>query len=254
MAAERTRLEVLCRSGNILNRRYNMHTIDSNSSVPLYSQIKDLILTAIEDGTLKQGEKLPSEILLAQKYGASRITIRKALESLEEDERLVRIQGKGTFITTPKKKFKADDQIGFTKSWEMLGKTARTVVLKMELISPKKSIRDFLGAKEDEPVVCSKRLRFVDDAPLSIETNYYSRNLNFIISEDLNGSLFDILMKYQTRILTLCKATAEEATLLGVKKNSPLILFKDKLIDDTGAPLFYSLQVYNAENMDLYIR
>ena len=36
-----------------------MHTIDSNSSVPLYSQIKDLILTAIEDGTLKQGEKLP---------------------------------------------------------------------------------------------------------------------------------------------------------------------------------------------------
>ena len=92
MAAERTRLEVLCRSGNILNRRYNMHTIDSNSSVPLYSQIKDLILTAIEDGTLKQGEKLPSEMILAQKYGVSRITIRKALESLEEEERLVRIQ------------------------------------------------------------------------------------------------------------------------------------------------------------------
>ena len=78
-----------------------MHTIDSNSSVPLYSQIKDLILTAIEDGTLKQGEKLPSEMILAQKYGVSRITIRKALESLEEDERLVRIQGKGTPPSPP---------------------------------------------------------------------------------------------------------------------------------------------------------
>ena len=100
----------------------------------------------------------------------------------------------------------------------------------------------------------------MDDHPISIETNYYSRKLNFIISEDLNGSLFDVLInqhgltiQYASRVLTLCRATAEEAELLGVKKNSPLILFKDKLVDDKGSPLFYSIQVYNADNLDLYL-
>jgi len=237
-----------------------MHTIDNNSSVPLYNQVREQILSDIESGAIKKGEKLPSELALAQEYGVSRITIRKALESLETDEILVRKQGKGTFITSPKTKFKADDQVGFTQSWKLLGRTPRTQVIKIELAVPKKSIRDFLEAKEDEPVICSKRLRFVDDQPISIETNYYSRKLNYIISEDLNGSLFDILInqhgltiQYASRVLTLCKATAEEAGLLGVKKNSPLILFKDKLVDDKGLPLFYSIQVYNADNLDLYL-
>ena len=119
-----------------------MHTIDGNSSVPLYHQVRDQILSDIETGAIKKGEKLPSEMVLAQEYGVSRITIRKALESLEADEILVRKQGKGTFITTPKTKFKADDQIGFTESWKLLGKTPRTQVIKMELTVPKKSIRD----------------------------------------------------------------------------------------------------------------
>lgn len=237
-----------------------MHTIDNNSSVPLYNQVRDLILAAIESGDVKKGQKLPSELDLAQRYGVSRITIRKALESLEAEEVLIRKQGKGTFVTSPKKRFKADDQVGFTKSWELLGKTPKTQLLKMELVIPKKSIRDFLEAKDDEPVICSSRLRFVDDNPISIETNYYSRDLNYIISEDLNGSLFNILInkhgltiKYRARILSLCRATAEEADLLGVKKNSPLILFKDKLIDDKGTPLFYSIQVYNIEDLELYL-
>ena len=237
-----------------------MHTIDCNSSVPLYHQVRDQILSDIETGVIKKGEKLPSELVLAQEYGVSRITIRKALESLEADEILVRKQGKGTFITTPKTQFKADDQIGFTESWKLLGKTPRTQVIKMELTVPKKSIRDFLESKEDEPVISSKRLRFVDNQPISIETNYYSRKLNYIISEDLNGSLFHILInqhglniQYASRVLTLCRATGEEAELLGVKKNSPLILFKDKLVDDKGSPLLYSTQVYNADNLDLYL-
>ena len=237
-----------------------MHTIDNNSSIPLYSQVRDNILSDIENNIIKKGEKLPSELDLAQKYSVSRITIRKALESLEADEIIVRKQGKGTFVTTPKTRFKADDQIGFTKSWEMLGKEPRTQLLKIELVEPKKKIRDFLGAKEGEPVVSSTRLRFVDDIPISIETNYYSRKLSFIISEDLNGSLFDILInkhgltvKHEARILTLCRANASESKLLGVKRNSPLLLFKDRLIDSNSVALFYSTQVYNIENMELYL-
>ncbi|MBQ9031250.1 MAG: GntR family transcriptional regulator [Parasporobacterium sp.] len=237
-----------------------MHTIDNNSSVPLYNQVREQILFDIRFGNLKKGEKLPSELDLAKEFGVSRITIRKAMESLEAEEILIRKQGKGTFITSPKTKFKADDQIGFTKTWEMLGKTPKTQVIKVELVTPEKSIRDFLEAKEDEPVVCSRRLRFVDDVPISLETNYYSKKLNFLISEDLNGSLFHILIDqrglsihYRSRILTLCRAKADEAQLLGVKKNSPLIQFKDSLIDDLGKPLYYSIQIYNADDLDLYL-
>ena len=46
-----------------------MHTIDSNSSVPLYNQVREQILSDIESGASKKGEKLPSELALAQEYG-----------------------------------------------------------------------------------------------------------------------------------------------------------------------------------------
>lgn len=237
-----------------------MHTIDCNSSVPLYHQVRELILSDIHNGIVKNGEKLPSEIILAQKYGVSRITIRKALEALETDKIVIRKQGKGTFVATPETLCRCDNPIGFTKAWTLLGKTPATRVIKLELSVPPKEVRDFLGSKDDEPVICSKRLRFVDDHPVCIETNYYSHNLNFVLSEDLNGSLYDSLvgrhnltLQYRSRILNLCRATREESELLQIEEGSPLILFKDQFVDPSGSALFYSLQLYNIDNIDLYL-
>lgn len=56
--------------------------IKSNSPLPLYFQIKEDLKSKIENGILNEGEYLPSEFKLMERYGVSRPTIRQAVENL----------------------------------------------------------------------------------------------------------------------------------------------------------------------------
>ena len=70
---------------------------------PLYEQIYMDIFNAITNGKYKPGERIPSEKELAEKYGVSRITSKKALEMLAEEGKIVRMAGKGSFVIEPDK-------------------------------------------------------------------------------------------------------------------------------------------------------
>lgn len=67
--------------------------------VPLYEQIYQHISEAIASKQYLPGDKLPSEKELAEQYGVSRITSKKALETLSEEGKITRIVGKGSFVT-----------------------------------------------------------------------------------------------------------------------------------------------------------
>lgn len=64
---------------------------------PKYVQLKNEILSWLDNGTLKPHDKLPSENELAARFGISRQTVRQTLGELERENRLYRRQGKGTF-------------------------------------------------------------------------------------------------------------------------------------------------------------
>lgn len=65
---------------------------------PLYEQVKKDIMQRIIDGEWSPGSFLPSEQALALEYGVSQGTLRKALNGLTREKRLVRYQGKGTAV------------------------------------------------------------------------------------------------------------------------------------------------------------
>jgi GntR family transcriptional regulator len=82
-----------------------METKHDNSSGnehlgPLYSQIQQKILQALERGVWRSGELIPSEFELASKYQVSQGTIRKAIDELVGKNLLIRRQGSGTFVAT----------------------------------------------------------------------------------------------------------------------------------------------------------
>lgn len=68
--------------------------------VPLYRQIEELITRGLREGAWKPGEAIPSELELAARYGVSQGTVRKAVDELAARNRLVRRQGRGTFVAT----------------------------------------------------------------------------------------------------------------------------------------------------------
>ena len=88
-------------------------------SVNLYTSIVDKIEEAIKNGELKEGVKLPSERLMAEKYDVSRNVIREAYKILKEKGLVDIYSGKGAFVSKPKANFinnRLEDAISITES------------------------------------------------------------------------------------------------------------------------------------------
>lgn len=68
----------------------------------IYERIKQYIIKDIDSGRLKPDDRVPSETQLAREFNASRMTANRALKELTEENRIVRIQGVGTFVARPK--------------------------------------------------------------------------------------------------------------------------------------------------------
>ena len=77
--------------------------------MPLYEQIYREILKQIEDGTYRIGDRLPSEKELSDHYHVSRITSKKAVELLADAGLVVRMPGKGTFVS---------ETAGISEGWQ----------------------------------------------------------------------------------------------------------------------------------------
>ena len=67
---------------------------------PLYRQIRQLILQALERAEWRPGEVIPSELELAKRFHVSQGTVRKAIDELASEHILIRRQGKGTYVAT----------------------------------------------------------------------------------------------------------------------------------------------------------
>lgn len=67
---------------------------------PLYAQVQALLERGLEHAEWKPGDAIPSELELAARFGVSQGTVRKAIDALAAAHRVVRRQGKGTFVAT----------------------------------------------------------------------------------------------------------------------------------------------------------
>jgi GntR family transcriptional regulator, arabinose operon transcriptional repressor len=68
---------------------------------PKYMQLKQEILSWLHSGRLKQGDQMPSENEIAERFQMSRQTVRQTFGELEQEGWLYRVQGKGTFVSNP---------------------------------------------------------------------------------------------------------------------------------------------------------
>ncbi len=73
-------------------------SIDPGAATPLWRQLADILRAQIESGELSAGRIMPSETTLSQEHGLARGTVVKALDALEREGLVERIQGRGTFV------------------------------------------------------------------------------------------------------------------------------------------------------------
>jgi GntR family transcriptional regulator of arabinose operon len=76
-----------------------METVEA--ALPKYKQVYDALWRDIHSGRLKRGDRLPSEAELVRTFGASRITVGRAVRDLQRDGFVERRAGSGTFVKAP---------------------------------------------------------------------------------------------------------------------------------------------------------
>lgn len=146
--------------------------LDQNALTPLYEQLKNAIKEDIKAQIYRPGDRMPSEAEMEEKYQVSRITVRKAVKELCDEEILVRRQGKGTFVLNNGVYSRIDRLAGFHDSLGEQGKKVEVKVLEKSIGKPKPSYaRDLQMAPQDD-IVYLKRIMYADDIPVMIDTCY----------------------------------------------------------------------------------
>ena len=142
--------------------------LPESSNLPLYQQLQRALRAAIDRRILESNDALPPERDLAEEFGVSRITVRKAIDGLVSEGLLVRRQGSGTFVRgRVEKNFSL--LTSFSEDMRARGRTPRSEWLKRAsgTVTPEEALT--LRSSPGTPVYRFNRLRFADDAPMSVE-------------------------------------------------------------------------------------
>ncbi|MFT8343327.1 MAG: GntR family transcriptional regulator [Clostridium beijerinckii] len=228
--------------------------------VPLYEQLMKKLQESIISGTYQPGEKLLSEIEMAKYYNVSVITVRKAIKELENKGLVEKKQGKGTFVAIPKYRKDMNQIISFTESCRIMGVKSGAQLIEQKVLIPSDDILKKLDLPLGSQTVFISRLRFVNDEPMAIETNYFPLEYAFLLNEPLNDcSLFQILkdkinlnISKSKKVIEICRATTKEAKLLNIRKNNPLLLIRSTAFSDDGNPVFVGSQLINGERFKFH--
>lgn len=235
--------------------------LKQDAITPLYVQLMEELETSIRNGVYKPGDKIMTEAEMAKEYGVSLITVRKAVGSLMEKGLVVRKQGKGTFVTKPKYSRNMKKLQSFTEMCEQMGVKPGAQVLENRLIMADKKVADRLGIEPGSNVVYISRLRLADGEPVQVEKSHFPLKYAFLLEEDLNnGSMFECLKEKagakvasSEKMIELCRATAEEAALMDVKKGDYLLFVKSTAYDENGEPMYAGIQLINGDRFSLYV-
>lgn len=237
-----------------------MGKLNKESSVPLYQQLMEEIQNQILNGELKENDRIPTEIELSKEYDVSRITVRKAVELLVEEEILVKRQGIGTFVSEKKLSRNINGFMGFTQSCLAQGKTAGAKLISAELTDASLVDAEELRIQEHEKIIRIVRVRTCDDVPVMLEENHFPARFAYLLSNDLSGSLYRILAENGTvmdngvKRIGICQANKREHEYLGVPMDKPLLFIKDVSYDKEGNPVHNTKSVVNPDRYKLTVK
>ena len=160
--------------------------LNSQSPIPLYHQLAEIILGKIRSGEYAAGTKIPSENNLSAQYGIGRPTARQAIDMLVRKGLLTRRRGSGTFVREKEKEVDLFSLAGTTSAFHSKGISVTTRILTNTCLIQIKnnSENPFAGRK----AFFFSRLSQVDQTPVLVEDLYLHPELFAGIDRiDLSG-------------------------------------------------------------------
>ncbi len=236
--------------------------IDTGSGIPYYLQLKKALLRKLFSGEIGPGHQVPPENKLAEMYGISRPTVRRALDELVSEGILVRRRGQGTFVAPPNVQ---SNVLTFTSFQEELLQEEPTrasqLISKREVTAPGRAAKE-LGLDPEDSVLEVYTLQRADGEPIKTKVSYISsERFHDLLSEDLEGkSLYQVLLRrYGVRIsrseqlLRASAARGDVARLLGVPEGSPVLKCERTAFSEEGDPIEFAIETYRGDMHSLLL-
>jgi GntR family transcriptional regulator len=213
---------------------------------PLYLQVRDLLLEQITSGVWKPGSGLPSETDLAKELGVSSGTVRKALDTLEAERVVSRLQGKGTFVNDSSAQAVAwrYDNIRNKDNQGIAGRISTT---NLSTGPANEDERGCLCLPEGEQVVRFRRVHTQDDRPYMYEEVSLPERLFPDLTKrgEIPQTIVELAEKFGlvlgrgTESVSLALASEAVASKLLIAVGTPLLRLDRRVLAIDGSPVHW---------------
>lgn len=213
---------------------------------PKYQRIADDLRERVAAGEFAAGRLLPSEAELGRAYGASRVTVRTALERLREEGLVDSRQGFGWFVAAPPVAQSLGRLGTIEAQLAASGRTSERRVLEFRFAPARGHVRRVLGC---DRVLEVRRVNLVDGVPFARVTVWCPAHLarGLSLADVERASFHELLgvpLASATQTISAGAASADDAEALGVPEGSPALVCERVTRSAGGEPVLLSEHVF----------
>jgi GntR family transcriptional regulator len=211
---------------------------------------------------LGAGGLLPSERMLAERYGVARMTVRKELDRLVAEGSAYRIHGRGTFVSEPRVVY-ADALKGFSEDIIARGMVPGARVLAQKLVTADAALAAALERPPGTPLVLIERVRTANDDPIALEWSHLpgedfpgleNARLNDASLYALLRERYGVTLGTASQRVSAVALSADEAALLHTDEGQPAFLFRRIARRPSGRVIECARSLYRGDRYELEIR
>lgn len=228
-----------------------------------WTLIRETLENEIATGKLSAGERLPTEPQLADRFGAGRHSVRRAVEALATEGKLSVEQGRGTFVeTAPRLTYTLGRRTRLRKNLVPQGYEVGSEFLGSRMITPPARVAVQLDLDDGALVIESQRLTLAGSLPIAFGEIYHDASCfaDIVERRETLGSHTAAYKSYgiedyvrtQTSMFAR-SARPEEAKILKQHPDMPVLVIHAVDADLTGAPIACSHVVWSAARVTFNI-
>lgn len=224
-----------------------------------YNDIVDELRAAILEGRLEPGDRLPSENELAERYGTSRPTVRRALALLKAEGLVTTEQGRGVFVRPRPhvrlllsgeafRRHRRARRSGFNAQVEEQGQTPEQRLLDVGAVAAPHEVAQRLDVDDRTRVIVRRRLFVVNGEPVALCDSYYplemAQGTALAKPDRIAGGAYGLIEDRQGPIgrrlkrsvddLVCRMPTPEEVKALELASGVPVVRILRTVYDSTG--------------------
>lgn len=235
--------------------------IDRNSPLPLYFQLKEILLENIQSGAWKPGEKIPTEETIQNEYGLSRTTVRQAMQALEQSGQVTRQAGRGTFVRIAKVQEGTEPYAQTITEINPSGVDLSFKIISTNWIPAPQDIATLLQIAPGTNVFCLRRLRLANQCPIGHTISFFVENFyeNLDLSRAETGGSMNFIRNVNLdrytveRIVEAVMPSQEDMHLLDMEKTVPALMITRVLRDEAFLPIEVYRVIYRSDRFRYHI-